>query len=132
MQTIPETDILADLRVLIVEDEALVAMLLEDMLRGMGCVVVGPAPSVHAAIESARHADFDLALLDLNLRGEEVFPVADILGARDIPFVFVTGYGALRLPEPYIGHPTLAKPFDMNRLRDAVRLGARAPRKASS
>ncbi len=119
----PDADAFPELRVLVVEDEALVAMLLEDMLRGLGCVVVGPAPSIDAATDIAGRAAFDLALLDLNLRGETVFPVADILVKRDIPFVFVTGYGALRLPHPLARRPTLAKPFDLERLKQAIRNG---------
>jgi CheY-like chemotaxis protein len=119
----PDTDGFPELRILVVEDEALVAMLLEDMLRRLGCVVVGPAPSVDAATDIAGRAVFDLALLDLNLRGEVVFPVAEILVKRDIPFVFVTGYGDLQLPFPLARRPTLAKPFDLKRLEEAIRRG---------
>ena len=82
------------LRVLVVEDEMMVSMLIEDMLGDLGCTVVGPASRLDEAIELAKQADLDCAVLDVNLGGQLVFPVADLLAARGIPVLFATGYGS--------------------------------------
>jgi CheY-like chemotaxis protein len=104
----------AGLRVLIVEDEALVSMLLEDMLADHGCEVAGVASRLSQALEMARDPAlaFDAAILDVNLSGEPIFPVAEALAARGKPFVFATGYGAGGLPEGWRNRPTLQKPFN--------------------
>ena len=99
-------------RVLLVEDEALVAMLLETILEDMGCIPVGPAATVEEGL--ARVADpapLDAALLDVNVAGRQVFPVAEALKARGVPFVFSTGYGESGLPDEWRGHATVQKPF---------------------
>ncbi len=113
---------LEGLRLLVVEDEAMVAMLVEDMLGELGCVVVEVAPSVKkaVAIASASEIPIDGAVLDVNVGGEKVFPVADALAARGIPFVFATGYGHSALEGPYAGHELIAKPFRLNGLRQAL------------
>src|SRR3954452_13708464 len=81
-------------RVLVVEDEAMIAMLVEDMVLDFGSEVVGPAARMDEAIRLARHAELDAAILDINVGGTVVFPVADVLRERGIPFIFATGYGA--------------------------------------
>jgi CheY-like chemotaxis protein len=115
-----QPDRLADgLRVLLVEDEIMVALLLEDMLAEFGHTVVGPVARLDKALEMARKEAFDLAFLDVNLNGEQVYPVAEALAARGIPFVFVTGYGRAGLRAPYGDCLTLQKPFrrhDLQRL----------------
>jgi CheY-like chemotaxis protein len=93
-------------RVLIVEDEAMLSLNLETILRDMGCVVAGTADKVDAALEIARTTEFDVALLDVNLNGRRVDPVAEALRARGTPIVFTTGYGrtaasGLVLEKPY-------------------------------
>jgi len=100
-------------RVLIVEDEALVAMLLEDMLVDAGYTIAGTVSAIAQALEfvAASAADFDVAILDVNLRGQPIFPVAEALAETAKPFVFATGYGAGSLPETWRGRPTLQKPF---------------------
>ena len=98
-------------RVLVVEDEMLLGMLLEDMLTDMGHVVVGIVPRVIEALAAAQREAFDLAILDVHLNGQAVFPVADALIERGIPFVFATGYGERGLPEQYRNRPILQKPF---------------------
>lgn len=105
--------VLAGSRVLLVEDETLVAMLLEDMIAELGGNVVGSASRVSRALEIAqdRSIDLDLAVLDVNLGGEEVFPVASALAERGVPFAFSTGYGNAGLPEAWRSRPTLQKPF---------------------
>lgn len=112
-----EQDRLAGRRVLIVEDEVLVCMLLEDMLETLGCTLVGPASRLDKALQLAREASIDSAILDVNLAGQEVYPVAEALAARGIPFVFATGYGTTGLRAPYQDSPTLQKPFSQDDLQ---------------
>ncbi len=100
-------------RVLIVEDETLVAMLLEDMLDDAGHTVAHCASSLPQAlsfIETQGNA-FDFAILDVNLGGQPIFPVAEALKARGKPFAFATGYGPAGLPDIWRDRPTLSKPF---------------------
>ena len=121
MTTAPPDGSLKDVRVLIVEDEALVAMLLEDMLEDMGCKLVGSASTVAQAQEAARSAEIDVAILDMNLGGEPVLPVAEILAGRGKPFIFATGYGESGVPEAWRDRPTLQKPFSMNDVEAALK-----------
>lgn len=108
-------------KVLIVEDESLVAMLLETILEDMGCAPVGPASSVDEGVRLANdEAELSCALLDVNVAGTTVFPVADALKARGVPFVFSTGYGEGGLPDEWRGHPTIQKPFTEATVRDAL------------
>jgi CheY-like chemotaxis protein len=114
------------LRVLVVEDEMLVAMLLEDMLGDFGCSVVGPAATLREALPLAQTADLDAAVLDVNLGGDPIFPVADALKARGVPFVFASGYGENGLAEAHRGAPVLQKPFrqaDLERALNALPRG---------
>jgi CheY-like chemotaxis protein len=104
-------------RVLLVEDELMIRMLLEDMLGELGYTIVAEAAHIEEALEAANNADFDLAILDVNLNGQPISPVADALVARGMPFVFATGYGERSLPEPYRDRPTLKKPFQMDGLK---------------
>jgi CheY-like chemotaxis protein len=109
------------LRVLVVEDEMLVAMNIEDMLLDLGHEVAGLAGRLLPALTLAREAEFDAAMLDVNLAGETSFPVADILLERSIPFLFATGYGLQGIEESYRGHPVLQKPFRTADLGVALR-----------
>ena len=99
------------LRVLVVEDEMMVSMLIEDMLSELGCQVVGPASRLDEALALAKDADIDCAVLDVNLGGQPIFPVADLLRERGCPFAFATGYGDAGLREVDRGSPVLQKPF---------------------
>lgn len=107
-------------RVLIVEDEMLVSMLVEDIVGDFGCVVVGPAARLDQARPLAESADIDVALLDLNLGGARSTPVADILARRGIPFVFMSGYGALGLEPPHDTRPVIEKPFSPESIEAAL------------
>jgi CheY-like chemotaxis protein len=98
-------------RVLVVEDEMLIGMLLEDMLSDIGHVVVAVVSRVDEALAAVQREDFDLAILDVHLNGESVFPVAKALVDRGILFIFATGYGERGLPEEYRDRPILQKPF---------------------
>ncbi|HEY2185979.1 MAG TPA: response regulator [Xanthobacteraceae bacterium] len=104
-------------RILVVEDELMIRMLLEDMLAELGCTIAAQAGRVHDALEAVHNAEFDLAILDVNLGGEPVSPVADALAARGTPFVFATGYGEPALPPSHRARPTLKKPFQLDSLK---------------
>lgn len=108
-------------RVLVVEDEMLVAIALEDHLTGLGCEVLGPVATVADALDLLGEASVDVAVLDVNLGGEAVFPVAEHLAGRAVPFVFATAYGVAGLPEGYLGRPLLEKPYAEAALEDALR-----------
>ena len=87
-------------RILVVEDEYLIRMLLEDMLADLGYDVAAAVGTIAEASDLAAKGDFNVAVLDVNLDGKEIYPVADILAKRGLPFVFVTGYGERSLPDP--------------------------------
>ncbi len=107
-------------RVLVVEDEFLIRMLLEDMLTDLGYDLAGVAGRVDEAAELVKTIDFDLAILDVNLDGHDVYPVADLITKRGLPFMFVTGYGGRGLPEAYRSRPTLQKPFQLDELNKTL------------
>jgi len=105
------------LRVLLVEDENLIALLLEDMLAELGHTVIGPIARLNKALEIAQRDEFDVAILDVNINGGDTYPIAEALAARDIPFVFSTGYGRNSLRAPYHDRPILQKPFQQDDLK---------------
>ncbi len=107
-------------RVLVVEDEYLIRMLLEDMLQELGYDMAAGVGTISEASEAAARGEFHVAILDVNLDGQEIFPVADILAERGLPFIFVTGYGERSLPNPHRGRPALQKPFQAEQLRAAL------------
>ncbi len=107
-------------RALVVEDEVIVGMLLEDMLGELGCEVVAISTHLEEALKLAGTLDIDFALLDINLDGQQSFPVADVLRGRGVPFLFATGYGAKILKPPYSGTPTLQKPFQLGDLERMI------------
>ncbi len=113
---------LEGVRVFIIEDESLVSMLIEDMLVDLGCTVAGFASRCSEALAKSASLSFDAVILDVNLDGFPAYPIAEALGARGIPFVFVTGYGASGLPEAFHGVPVLAKPFRREDLRKTLEL----------
>jgi len=113
-------DSLKGVRVLVIEDEYLVAIMLENILESAGCIVMGPIPRLQEALDAIDHDDYDVALLDVNLAGERIDPVADALSERNVPFLFVTGYGANALPSEYAERPHISKPFRMTELLGAL------------
>ena len=109
------------LRVVIIEDEVMLALLIEDMLHDLGHEVVGVAARLPQAMQLARLADMDLAIVDVNLAGRKSFAVADMLNERHIPFVFATGYGPPDVEPPYSSAFVLMKPFGPDELTEAIR-----------
>lgn len=110
------------IKVLIVEDEGLVALMIEDMLQDLGCEIVALASRLKEAREIAAIASIDLAVLDVNLAGERSFPVAEILRDRGVPFMFSTGYGTAGLPAEFSKCPVLSKPFSAKALQETLAL----------
>ena len=107
-------------RVLVVEDEAMIAMMIEDMLVDLGCEIVGPASQIAQALRVIKSEEFDAAILDVNLNGVPIFPVADALSAKSVPFVFATGYGASGILAENTAHLVLQKPFKQQQLENAL------------
>ncbi|HEY4040797.1 MAG TPA: response regulator [Rhodopila sp.] len=110
-------------RILVVDDEAMIALLLEDILVACGCQVVGPATNVATAmslIQAGNDRAIDGAFLDVNLRGELIYPVVDVLVARDVPVVFVSGYAGCEIDPRYAAIPALAKPVPIARIEHYV------------
>jgi CheY-like chemotaxis protein len=108
-------------RILVVEDEMMIAMMVEDMLAELGCAVVGPAHALDTALILARtELGLDAAVLDVNLAGQPVFAVADALREKGVPAIFSTGYGDAGLREVDRGSPVLQKPFRAGDLARAL------------
>jgi CheY-like chemotaxis protein len=106
-----EGSVLTGLRVLVVEDEMLVSLLIEEMLIDHACAIIGPFASVPAAVEAAMTEEIDVALLDVNIGGLKVYPVANALMARRIPFLFLSGYGESAVPKDRPEWRVCSKPF---------------------
>ena len=119
-----EAGALSGLRVLVVEDEELIVLLLTEQLQALGCVPVATATGLEDALEKARSVDVDLAVLDLSLAGRNSAPVASILRAREIPFVVATGYGVEGIPDPLRDRPLLRKPYRREQLASALKEAA--------
>jgi CheY-like chemotaxis protein len=102
---------LAGRRVLVVEDSPLIATVLEDMLQDLGCTVVGPIGNMAFAVDLAKTEAMDAAIIDLNIRGGKVYPVAEVLRDRNIPFLLASGYADWTLREDFKDRPRLTKPY---------------------
>lgn len=100
-------------RVLVVEDHALVAMLTRDMVEACGCAAVGPFGSVAGALRAVHETPLDGAVLDIHLQGERVWPVAEALQERRVPFLFLSAYTTREVPEQFRKHPLLSKPISL-------------------
>ena len=112
---------LADLRILVVEDEVLIALEIEERLERLGCEIVGPVGRLERALELARSAALDGALLDVNVKGGLVYPVAEELLARKVPVVLSTGYAPNTLLPEFRDLPCLRKPFGAGQLENMAR-----------
>lgn len=111
---------LAGLKAMVLEDEASIALLIEDMLETLGCEVVMSIARMERALQLAPGVQCDFAVLDINLNGTPVFPVAEVLRSRSIPFVFSTGYGAAGVPAEFSDVPVLGKPFPIEELERGI------------
>ena len=111
---------LTGLRILVVEDEPMIVMLLEDMLGDLGCAVVGPAYNADKALGLIQSEKFDAAILDVNLGGQRTTPVAEALQSKDIPFFFATGYGNAGATGTFSQQLVLTKPFTQSQLEAAL------------
>lgn len=107
-------------KVLVVEDEAIISFLIEDMLRDLGYAAIAHVGSVHEALSRIAAEPPDFVLLDVNLGGELAFPIAERLEAESIPFLFATGYGRKGIPESWASRPVIEKPFDTDLLALAL------------
>ena len=112
---------LAGATILVVEDEMLITMLLEDILDELGCRVVGSAVNLRQAQDLVDTTIADAAILDVNLGGDPVFPIAERLAERNIPIIFASGYGASGLPDRWQGYSTLPKPFTAEQVESTLR-----------
>jgi two-component SAPR family response regulator len=113
---------IAGCRILVVEDEMLIAMAIEELLQASGGEIVGPVATLERALKLAWEETFDAAILDVTIRGGKVYPVAEALLARGIPFVFASGYADWALPEALRNEPRLMKPFTAAALDEQIRL----------
>jgi CheY-like chemotaxis protein len=113
---------LEGLRVLVVEDEAIISFLLEDMLGDLGAIDVRHAGNVQSALAFLDGHTPDLAVLDVNLGGDRVYPVAEVLEARGVSFVFTTGYGRDGIEPRWSARPVVQKPFDVESMTAALRV----------
>ena len=107
-------------KVLLVEDEAIIAMTAEDMLEELGCETVATAMTVNEALDAVEREEFDLALLDINLNGTESLPVAERLREAGRPFIFTTGYGSAGCDEAFSDVPLVTKPYQIGDLEAAI------------
>lgn len=107
-------------RILLVEDSPVVAPFTADALGELGCIVVGPAPNMAAARELAEGGEFDGALIDVHIRGERAFPICEILQARNVPFIFTSGYADWQMPEKWQDRPRLQKPYTVDHVQRAL------------
>jgi DNA-binding response OmpR family regulator len=106
--------------VFLVEDEVMIRMMVADMLRELGYGIAAEAGEINEAIRLAQSAEFDFAILDVNVNGKVISPVADLISARNRPFIFATGYGSSGLPAEYRDRPALQKPFQIETLARAI------------
>jgi CheY-like chemotaxis protein len=121
-----------NLSIFVVEDEALIRMMVIEMLEELGHRVVAEAGSVQAAAPLARTCIFDLAVFDINVAGSDISPIAEIVAARGLPFVFISGYGPAGLPTLFSDKPVLRKPFLVSEfaalINSTLKKGRRPPR----
>jgi len=120
MQMAADGKIGAGKRVLVVEDEPMIRLLLDDMLTDLGYSMAAEAGRLDEALAVAKQGEFDVAILDVNLNGQPITPVVDVLVARGVPFVFVSGYARRGIPEAHSKIPLLQKPFQADGLARAL------------
>jgi DNA-binding response OmpR family regulator len=117
--TVPIAE-LQGLRVLVVEDETLVAMLVEEYLADLGCIIVYSGRRISSTLHALKNLEVGAAVLDVNVAGESIAAVAEILEQRKVPFLFASGYGAKGIDDRWAGRPVLQKPFSAKELEAAL------------
>ena len=120
VSTIPIAQPLQGLRVLVVEDETLVAMLIDEYLADFGCDIVFSGRRIGKTLHALKNLEVDAAVLDVNVAGESVSPVAEILEQQKVPFIFASGYGVKGVDERWSSRPVLQKPFSAKELHTAL------------
>ena len=113
--------------IFLVEDEVMIRMMVADMLEELGYNVAAEAGEIGDALKLAQSVEFDLAILDVNVNGKVISPVADVIAARNRPFIFATGYGSSGLPAEYRDRPALQKPFQIDPLGRAIEHAIKRP-----
>src|ERR1700761_1906365 len=113
--------------VFLVEDEVMIRMMVADMLEERGSRIAAECGEIGEAMKLAQHAEFDIAILDVNVNGKVISPVAELIKVRNRPFIFATGYGSSGLPEEYRDRPTLQKPFQLETLAKMIDIALRSP-----
>ena len=106
--------------VFLIEDEVMIRMMIADMLEELGHRVAAEAGDIEEAMTLAQSAEFDLAILDINIKGKLISPVVELIKARNRPFIFATGYGSAALPEEYRDRPAMQKPFQLGALAKMI------------
>jgi DNA-binding response OmpR family regulator len=110
----------SNLSIFLVEDEALIRMMTAEMIEELGYHVAVKAGTIKEAKSLAKEADFEFAILDINVGGQSILPVAQIVESRGVPFLFASGYGTTGLPPPFAERTVLSKPFVLESLREAI------------
>jgi CheY-like chemotaxis protein len=113
--------------VFLVEDEVMIRMMVADMLEELGFSVAAEAGEINEAMKLAQTAKFDIAILDVNVNGKVISPVAELIKSRNLPFIFATGYGSSGLPEEYRDRPALQKPFQLETLGKMIETALQSP-----
>jgi CheY-like chemotaxis protein len=113
--------------IFLVEDEVMIRMMVADMLEELGYSIAAESGEIGDALKLAQSVEFDLAILDVNVNGKGISPVADLIAARHLPFIFATGYGSSGLPAEYRDRPALQKPFQIESLERAIEQALKRP-----
>jgi|SRR5271155_3877745 CheY-like chemotaxis protein len=113
--------------VFLVEDEVMIRMMVADMLEELGYSIAAESGEISDALKLAQSVEFDLAILDVNVNGKVISPVADMIASRNRPFIFATGYGSSGLPAEYRDRPALQKPFQIETLGRAIEQALKRP-----
>lgn len=108
-------------RILIIEDSPVVAPYTAEVLDELGCIVVGPAPNMASARQILDEEQFDAAIVDIHIRGERVFPLCEMLEARNIPFVLSSGYADWQMPDKWEDRPRLQKPYTLEQVEEVLK-----------
>jgi DNA-binding response OmpR family regulator len=116
--------------VFLVEDEVMIRMMVADMLQELGYRVAAEAGRIEEAMGLLKNTEFDIAIVDVNLHGELVFPVAEAIKARNRPFIFATGYSTSALPAEFSDRPALQKPFQIEMLGKLIEVALKSHRSA--